>query len=56
MTVVIDNDYKEVYFWEYCKTCKYEKTPENEMPCNDCLEYPANLYTHKPVNWKEKEE
>lgn len=55
MSVTIDNDYKEVYFWEYCKTCKYAKTPENEMPCNDCLEYPVNLYTHKPVNWKEKE-
>lgn len=52
---VIDNDYKEVYFHEYCKTCKYEKTPEIEMPCNECLEYPANLYSHKPVNWKEKE-
>lgn len=56
MTVVIDNDYKEVYFSEYCKTCKFEKTPETEDPCNECLEYPANLYTHKPVNWKEKEE
>lgn len=55
MTVTVDNDYKEVYFGEYCKTCKHKDTPEIEEPCNECLEYPVNLYTHKPVNWKEKE-
>lgn len=49
-------DYKEVYFHEYCKTCKHEKTKEYEDPCNGCLEYPCNLYSHKPVNWKAKEE
>ena len=43
-----EQDYKEVYFHEYCKTCKYEETPEIEDPCN--------LYSHKPVNWKEKDE
>lgn len=48
-------DYKEVYFHKYCKTCKYEKIPEYEMPCNECLEYSSNLYSHKPINWKEKE-
>lgn len=52
--MAVDNDYKEVYFWEYCKDCKYKDTPETEEPCNECLEYPMNLYSHKPVNWKEK--
>ena len=56
MRVTIQNEYKEVYFHEYCKTCKYEDTPEVEMPCNECLDYPVNLYSHKPVNWKEKDE
>lgn len=51
----IEEDYREVYFGEYCKTCKYEKTPEVEMPCNECLDYPVNLYTNRPINWKEKE-
>lgn len=55
MTVAVDNDYKEVYFGEYCKTCKHKDVPEIEEPCNECLEYPVNLYTHRPVNWKEKE-
>lgn len=52
---VIDNDYKEVYFHAYCTTCKHEKIPENEMPCAECLDYPCNLYSHKPVNWKGKD-
>lgn len=47
--------YKEVYFSEYCKTCKYEKTPEADDPCDECLQYPMNAYSHKPINWKEKD-
>ena len=46
--------YKEVYFNEYCTLCKYEKTSEEEDPCHECLNNPVNVYSHKPVNWKEK--
>ena len=49
-------DYKEVYFHKYCKTCKFQDLPEHKDPCNECLEYPMNLYSSKPVNWKAKEE
>lgn len=51
----MDEDYKEVYFHEYCKTCKYEKTKEKMSPCADCLEEPTNLYSHRPVKWEPKE-
>lgn len=51
---VVDNDYKEVYFHEYCKKCKHEKVKETEIPCTECLEYPINLYSHKPVKFEEK--
>ena len=47
--------YKEVYFHEHCKSCKYEKTKETECPCDECMSEPTNLNTHKPVNYKEKE-
>lgn len=50
----MENDYKEVYFDQYCKTCKYEKTNENAYPCDECLEEPANVNSHKPVKWEEK--
>lgn len=52
--IFVDSDYKEVYFDKYCNTCKYEKTAEKDDPCNRCLEEPVNLYSHKPVEWKEK--
>lgn len=48
------NDEKEVYFDEYCKTCKHSKTEEFKDPCNDCLENPYNINSHKPVNYDEE--
>lgn len=50
----MDNEYKEVYFDKFCKKCEYEKTENTKEPCDECLENPVNLYSHKPVNWKEK--
>lgn len=50
-----DEVYKEVYFHEYCKTCKNLMLDENEEPCNECLDNPVNLYSHKPVKYEEKE-
>ena len=38
-----------VRFDKYCKTCKHEKLEENEPPCDECLEHPVNLHSHKPV-------
>ena len=49
------HDYKEVYFNIYCKTCKYYGLDENQDPCNECLGEPMNLYSHKPVCYKEVE-
>lgn len=49
-----DNEYKEVYFHQYCKTCKNEKLTEQDETCNYCLDHPINLQSNKPVNWEEK--
>ena len=49
------NNEKEVYFYQYCKTCKYCKTKEFEDPCNDCLNNPMNIDSHKPVNYESTE-
>ena len=52
----MDSDYmKEVYFDKYCETCEYKDAPETDEPCCGCLEHPLNLYSHKPVNHKEKQ-
>ena len=44
----------EVYFEEYCKTCKYVAVKHYEEPCNECLDHPININSHKPVMWKER--
>ena len=48
-----DNE-KEVYFNQYCPTCLYSKQPEEQYPCEECLSYPSNSYSHKPVKWEVK--
>lgn len=46
---------KLVEFEKYCPTCKHKDIKEEEQPCHDCLTEPANQYSHKPVNYEEKE-
>ena len=43
-----EDTYKEVYFDQYCKKCKYEDTLESDDPCFDCLDNVVNLYSHRP--------
>ena len=43
----------EVFFEEYCKTCKYKNYSETDSPCAECIAEPVNLYSHKPVKWEE---
>ena len=51
----MEESYKEVYFDQYCKNCKHETLKETDNPCDECLNNPVNLYSHKPVNYKKKE-
>lgn len=50
----MEGDYKEVYFDQYCKTCKHKEVWEGEDPCAECLDEPYNVDSHKPVKWEEK--
>ena len=50
----MEESYKEVYFDQYCKNCKHEKVKEIDDPCDECLNDPVNLYSHKPVMYEEK--
>lgn len=51
----MDENYKEVYFGQYCHLCQFEELDEKEDPCRECLNNPVNLYSHKPVMFKPKE-
>lgn len=50
----MQNEYKEVDFFQYCSKCKYEDVEDVKDPCNDCLAETANLHSTKPVYFKEK--
>ena len=50
----MEENQKEVYFDKYCKTCKYSKLKDSEDPCAECLCYPSNTDSHRPVCWKGK--
>lgn len=50
----MEERYKEVYFDQYCKKCKYYEEPDAEDPCNECLDNPINVHSHKPVNYEKK--
>ena len=51
----MDEHYHEVCFYQYCKTCKYEKTSQEKDPCHECLSEAMNLYSHKPVKYEDKD-
>lgn len=50
--MVQDEEYKEVYFDQYCNNCKHKDIDEKQNPCHKCLCEPVNLYSHKPINWE----
>lgn len=52
----MEDTYKEVYFGEYCKSCKHLEKAETDDPCDECLNEPVNLHSHKPVKYEAKEE
>ena len=51
----MDEAYKEVHFDSYCHTCVHFDKAGCEEPCDECLSEPANLYSHKPTKYVEKE-
>ena len=50
----MEDQYKEVYFDQYCKKCLYKDEDETNDACDECLANPSNINSHKPVNFKEK--
>ena len=50
----MEDNLKEVYFDQYCKTCKSWEKKDCEDPCNECLAIPANTNSHKPFYYEEE--
>lgn len=49
------NDYKEVYYHEYCTKCQYYEKDKITDRCEECMSEPINLHTHKPMKFEVKE-
>ena len=47
---------KIVDFHQYCPLCIHSEVKETDMPCDECLEYPVNESSRKPIYFKEREE
>ena len=43
-----------VMFEEWCKKCQHTKVKETDEPCNECLSYPVQTDSTKPVLFAEK--
>jgi len=48
----MNEGYKEVYFHEHCKTCVNCDCSNSDEPCNECLDNPINLHSHKPIKYE----
>ena len=47
---------KIVDFFKYCSTCKYFTRSEWEPPCDECVELPARVDSHKPEYYEEEKD
>lgn len=47
---------KEVYFDQYCQTCKHKDLDGTEEPCNECLHEPSMPNSHKPLKYEKEKE
>ena len=49
-----NSEYREVDYYIYCEKCKHYEDEGYESVCEECLDTPINLYTNKPIKYKEK--
>ena len=50
----VENQMKIVNFDKYCSSCMYSEVKETDDPCNECLTSGANLYSDRPIKYREK--
>ena len=45
---------REVYYHLWCPKCEHWNLKGDDDPCDECLNQPYNIDSHKPINYKEK--
>lgn len=51
----MDHEEKIVDYYTWCQKCKHQNLDETKEPCNECLSYPTNLNSTKPIKFTSKE-
>lgn len=49
------SEVKEVYFNQYCHLCEHKDVPENQEPCDECIEIAGRAFSHKPEHFSPKD-
>lgn len=39
--------------FELCNCCEHKNKPESAEPCCDCLDYPSNINSQRPIHFKD---
>lgn len=52
----IESKHKIVEYDRYCKSCVHFDDEPFTDPCNECLNTPTNIDSHRPVYWSESNE
>lgn len=53
--IIMVSDNKEVFFFQYCETCKHKELSDTEEPCFTCLDKPVNIFSHRPTCYEEEQ-
>ena len=52
--IMSEDLYKFVDYDIYCPKCKHCDVPEEDDPCDECMTWPINLNSSKPLNFEER--
>ena len=47
------SNHEHIVSFVFCKFCEHKDKAESEEPCCDCLEYPTNLESYRPIHFKD---
>ncbi len=50
---MIENTQMMVRYDKWCDRCKHRDIPENDDPCEQCLDNPINENSEKPIYFEE---
>lgn len=49
----MDRSHEHFANFYLCNYCIHKSKKESEEPCNDCLDYPVNVDSRRPIHFKD---